>query len=273
MPRRLLGDARYLHEKLSALKNVRAPTAMLEIVVQEKRVNMPQPQSPQPATPGLQSSPQLSSTTTSRFAHMFSRAAPVRTATTPVLAPAPAPDLDASKIVASPTPDVEKELPILSPPPSSQAAAVPEPIKIHGMANGHVSPPTPPPAEPAGAQTEESAALEAEPEPDLEPEEEVQAEAEAEADAEPEPATEALSAEFVSLDAVADLPTSVEDAPRTPPKDAPETEEGLVNGVNGDVPEASVDDAVEAINGADEDGEDGQEETEVSAGDDHAGCS
>jgi hypothetical protein len=35
---RLLADARYLHQKLSALKNVTAPSSMLETVVMEKSV-------------------------------------------------------------------------------------------------------------------------------------------------------------------------------------------------------------------------------------------
>ena len=34
--RRLLADAKYLHEKLSVLKNVGAPTALLETIVSEK---------------------------------------------------------------------------------------------------------------------------------------------------------------------------------------------------------------------------------------------
>jgi vacuolar protein sorting-associated protein 54 len=38
---RLLADAKYLHQKLSALKNVGAPTGMLETVVTEKRLPRP----------------------------------------------------------------------------------------------------------------------------------------------------------------------------------------------------------------------------------------
>ncbi|KAI0748630.1 Vps54-like protein-domain-containing protein [Daedaleopsis nitida] len=40
---RLLADARYLQEKLTGLKNVNAPTAMLETIVSEKRIAIPQP--------------------------------------------------------------------------------------------------------------------------------------------------------------------------------------------------------------------------------------
>ena len=41
--RRLTADARYLQEKLTGLKNVTAPTAMLETIVSEKRVVVQQP--------------------------------------------------------------------------------------------------------------------------------------------------------------------------------------------------------------------------------------
>lgn len=212
---RMLADARFLHEKLSALKNVRAPTAMLEIVIQEKRVNAPQTQSPQSINQSIsmQSSVPPASTTTSRFAHMFSRAAPSRTnsTTAPASSPVPAPDSEFLSAV-SPTPDVEKELPILSPSPEPSSQGVTPtpsvPLKTPELANGHASPQSPQPS-----QVLNDAADKTEPEGD-----------------EPEDADDVPDSEPT------DVATEVE-APPPPPKDALEAEGALLNGING---EASV---------------------------------
>lgn len=114
--RRLLADARYLHEKLSALKNVRDPTAMLEIVVQEKRVEVKSASPPPAAAP----SPTPAHATTSRFAHMFARAESLKLhrSTTPT---------------PSPPVDTEKALPVIDP----VETAVFEPTPV---ANGGPSP-------------------------------------------------------------------------------------------------------------------------------------
>ncbi|KAJ3504343.1 hypothetical protein NMY22_g17957 [Coprinellus aureogranulatus] len=48
---RLLEDAKYLHKQFSALKNVRAPTAMLETVVAEKLLPGSRPPVPSPTVP------------------------------------------------------------------------------------------------------------------------------------------------------------------------------------------------------------------------------
>ncbi|KAI0815998.1 Vps54-like protein-domain-containing protein [Trametes gibbosa] len=119
---RLLLDARYLQEKLTGLKNVAAPTAMLETVVSEKSVAsrtaplsaqpqpagtpapFPQAQQQQPAAP-----PVLNP---GRFRGMLQRASTLNgrhaTAPTPSSAPAPTPPVEKAlpppAVVVSPSP-------------------------------------------------------------------------------------------------------------------------------------------------------------------------
>ncbi|KAH9928538.1 Vps54-like protein-domain-containing protein [Epithele typhae] len=66
---RMLADARYLQEKLTGLKNVTAPTAMLETIVSEKSVVVRQP-APAPQQPAQPTVPQPQS----RFKGMLARA-------------------------------------------------------------------------------------------------------------------------------------------------------------------------------------------------------
>ncbi|KAI0780435.1 Vps54-domain-containing protein [Trametes elegans] len=99
---RLLADARYLQEKLTGLKNVAAPTAMLETVVSEKPVvnNQHRPSSPQPPP---QTAPQPA-IHPSRFRGMLQRAATLngRHHTAPQTTSPPA---------STPGPNMEKALP------------------------------------------------------------------------------------------------------------------------------------------------------------------
>ena len=125
----MLADARYLHEKLSGLKNVRAPTAMLEIVVQEKRVAPPAsaalPTSPSPAGNTPLAAPEPKSG--SRFAHMFGRVdLKQRTATTPASAPPAHNSLNS---------DNEKALPNLTASPQSRGTS---PAPILPITNGNL---------------------------------------------------------------------------------------------------------------------------------------
>lgn len=105
---RLLVDARYLIQKLSGLKNVGAPTAMLELVVSEKSLKAPPPASPTPVP--VVSAP-------SRFKGMLGRAESLRKATLP------------STPAQPPVPDViEKAVPLpSSPSPPAVASVVPTP--------------------------------------------------------------------------------------------------------------------------------------------------
>ncbi|KAI0705950.1 Vps54-like protein-domain-containing protein [Cytidiella melzeri] len=147
---RLLADARFLHEKLSGLKNVRAPTAMLEIVVQEKRVGpqTQQPLSPQPQPQRMDTNPIPSPppSTTSRFAHMFSRAAPPRSATllpTPrATTPVPT-DFEKPLPIASPSPEPTSMLSDHGPFPTPPRTASSSRPQSPAMMNGHVSPLSP----------------------------------------------------------------------------------------------------------------------------------
>ena len=86
---RLIADARYLQEKLTGLKNVTAPTAMLETIVSEKPIAIKQPppqQAPQP-----QPTPHAG-----RFRGMLARAGTLngRHSTMPTPAAVPAPNVE-----------------------------------------------------------------------------------------------------------------------------------------------------------------------------------
>ena len=170
LPRRLLIDARFLHEKLSGLKNVRAPTAMLEIVVMEKRVGpqTKEPLSPQPQPQRADSLASPPPSTTSRFAHMFSRAAPSRSST--LLSPRPTTPV--------PAVDSEKALPAISrsPEPSSLlsdiAASPTPPVGTPSRpqspaVSGHAQPVGPSDQTPAEEEASSQAVVEASPEKEL----------------------------------------------------------------------------------------------------------
>ncbi|KAI0723740.1 Vps54-domain-containing protein [Cerioporus squamosus] len=107
---RLLADARYLQEKLTGLKNVAAPTAMLEIVVSEKSIAVQQGP-PQP-TPQPQHAPQAN-----RFRGMLARAGTLNGRHSTMPAPAD------SKLV----PNIEKALPLPFSTPSPALSPSPGP--------------------------------------------------------------------------------------------------------------------------------------------------
>ncbi|THG97756.1 hypothetical protein EW026_g4306 [Hermanssonia centrifuga] len=121
---RLLADAKFLHEKLSALKNVRAPTAMLTIVVQEKRIEHKSP----PPAPALNAAPAPHS----RFSTIFSRTETLKVP--PTTTPAP---------TFSPSVNSEKALPVLSPSPDPSSISPTPPVFSDGTptppVNGHTS--------------------------------------------------------------------------------------------------------------------------------------
>ena len=88
----MLADARYLHGKVAALKNVGAPSAMLETVIGEKRVLAPAPAAPAPA---LSANDRIKSMLTRRDSALFGggkeKALPTPAQTPPLLAPSPVP--------------------------------------------------------------------------------------------------------------------------------------------------------------------------------------
>ncbi|TBU46464.1 hypothetical protein BD309DRAFT_619296 [Dichomitus squalens] len=85
---RLLADARFLQEKLTGLKNVAAPTAMLETIVSEKPVaiKQPPPQQQQQQQPVVQPAAQPGG----RFKGMLARAGTLNGRKASMPAPAPA---------------------------------------------------------------------------------------------------------------------------------------------------------------------------------------
>ncbi|KAI0362663.1 Vps54-domain-containing protein [Trametes cingulata] len=155
---RLLADARYLQEKLTGLKNVAAPTAMLETVVSEKPVvnkqqqqqhlQLPTQPAPQPAVqPALNPG---------RFRGMLQRAGTLngRHNTAPPSHSAPAPNVEKAlpppAVVASPSPgpdsgtatpsadpmaDDAPAVPNPSPPAITEKPLVAEPEEANGDAN------------------------------------------------------------------------------------------------------------------------------------------
>ncbi|KAH9848897.1 Vps54-like protein-domain-containing protein [Lenzites betulinus] len=148
---RLLVDARYLQEKLTGLKNVAAPTAMLETVVSEKsvanRLAQPQPAgAPAPAPQTQQQQPAAPPVTnTGRFRGILQRASTLngRHTTTPAPSPAQAPAPDVEKalpppaVIASPSPgpDSSSNTPSVDPmadnaPLSARAIPPPAPLPL-----------------------------------------------------------------------------------------------------------------------------------------------
>ncbi|KAF7967260.1 hypothetical protein HWV62_35057 [Athelia sp. TMB] len=97
---KMLADARFLHGKVAALKNVGAPSAMLETVIGEKRVLAPTPAptpaaAPAPAT--LSANDRIKSMLTRRDSALFGGGkdkalpSPLPAQTPPLLAPSPVP--------------------------------------------------------------------------------------------------------------------------------------------------------------------------------------
>ncbi|CAL1705267.1 unnamed protein product [Somion occarium] len=114
---RLLADARYLIQKLSGLKNVGAPTAMLEIIISEKSIAR---KAPPPNSPALVSTP-------SRLKGMLGRADSLRKAPAtpmPQSQPQYVPEVEkAVPLPTSPTPLIVSSIsPSPSPQPPSLAA-------------------------------------------------------------------------------------------------------------------------------------------------------
>lgn len=100
---RLLADARYLHREFTGLKHVGAPTAMLEVIVQEKRVRAPSPAAIEAAAP----QPQPPSA--SRFKGYLQRTNSKRTS---LLSPTPVPPTPQEKPLPAPTPVVPSPDPL-----------------------------------------------------------------------------------------------------------------------------------------------------------------
>ncbi|KAI0797556.1 Vps54-like protein-domain-containing protein [Abortiporus biennis] len=117
---RLLADAKYLHQKLTGLKNVGAPTAMLEIVIQEKSIARKVPPTPTPA-------PHPVTTTNSRFKNILGakRASSLLMPTSPP---------------AQVVPDFEKSLPVPNPPTITSVTPSPPPLPSNRLTS-------PPPAD------------------------------------------------------------------------------------------------------------------------------
>ncbi|EIW51753.1 Vps54-domain-containing protein [Trametes versicolor FP-101664 SS1] len=141
---RLITDARYLQEKLTGLKNVAAPTAMLETVVSEKSVANRQAQQPaQPASAPQQPAVQ-SALNAGRFRGMLQRAGTLngRHATAPPTSSTPPPAL---------APNVEKALPpavVASPSPGPDSRVGTPGPPVDPMADNAPAAPTPPPQAP-----------------------------------------------------------------------------------------------------------------------------
>ncbi|KAI9061503.1 Vps54-domain-containing protein [Trametes sanguinea] len=118
---RLLADARYLQEKLTGLKNVNGPTAMLETVVSEKPVvNKQHEQQPPSASPPAAQSPVQSAINPGRFRGMLQRASTLNGRHGAVAQKEPPPVPNAGKtlpptIDASPSPGLDVKTPLVDP--------------------------------------------------------------------------------------------------------------------------------------------------------------
>ena len=147
---RLLTDARYLQEKLTGLKNVTAPTAMLETIVSEKRVALPPP--PVQHIPAPQSVPvSVPQQTGGRFKGMLARAGTLngRKASMPAPAPVPVP-LPAEKTLP-PFADSPSPGPGYTPspePPAHPLAPQVDPMGDNAPTPAPTSAPAPAPAPP-----------------------------------------------------------------------------------------------------------------------------
>ena len=160
---RLLADARFLQEKLTGLKNVTAPTAMLETIVSEKPISIKQPppqQQQQQQQPVALPAPQPGG----RFKGMLARAGTLNGRKASLPAPAP----------AAPPPNLEKALPppSISPSPGLTPSPGSDPLMsppvVDPMGDNSPSPAplpakaVPPPPLSAVAITEKSLAAEPE---------------------------------------------------------------------------------------------------------------
>lgn len=123
---RLLADARYLHQKLTGLKNVGAPTAMLEIIVSEKPIARPTPPPAPASAPAAQRIKGiLSRSDSKRSSLLFSSLEkalpsptppPVATATPTPESEQPLPDVPAVDLMADNAPSADPIASITSPP-------------------------------------------------------------------------------------------------------------------------------------------------------------
>ncbi|KZT09727.1 Vps54-domain-containing protein [Laetiporus sulphureus 93-53] len=146
---RLLADARYLHNKLTGLRNVGAPTAMLEIIVSEKAVARNTP--PPPAQPVT------TNHATQRIKGLLARSDSKRTSTLLTHLPHLPHFEKAEKVPPSPTPPVEKVAPPAPPdpePPTAEPVAdgvasadPPTGHEIEGNTEAHDAPADEPPPE------------------------------------------------------------------------------------------------------------------------------
>ncbi|EMD38072.1 hypothetical protein CERSUDRAFT_113213 [Gelatoporia subvermispora B] len=154
---RLLADVRFLQQKLSGLKSVAAPTAMLETVVHEKRVARSAPITSPTLAPAA-----APPTTASRFTGMLRRAGTLnvngRSATVPAPSPAPA-QAAVSPVPAPPTPERTATSPappaiLATPSPEPSAFQTPTPEPVHDVRRDAELPPPPRSASPAPVEDE-----------------------------------------------------------------------------------------------------------------------
>ncbi|OSD08356.1 Vps54-domain-containing protein [Trametes coccinea BRFM310] len=133
---RLLADARYLQEKLTGLKNVNGPTAMLETVVSEKPVvNKQQEQQPPSASPPVAQSPVQSAINPGRFRGMLQRASTLngRHGTAQQKDPPPVPNSGKTlppTIEASPSPGLDVKTPLVDPMGDNSPPAPTPPVSV-----------------------------------------------------------------------------------------------------------------------------------------------
>ncbi|KII89130.1 hypothetical protein PLICRDRAFT_40765 [Plicaturopsis crispa FD-325 SS-3] len=125
---RLLADAKYLHQKLSALKNVGAPSTMLETVIAEKRI------AGQPGKPAPASAPAPGTSANQRIKGMLSRKASTLSEKPPVEKALPSP------IPAAPSFTSFNSSPGATPPASNGDVTLGQ---QNGNGNGHADPPPP----------------------------------------------------------------------------------------------------------------------------------
>ncbi len=173
---RLLADARFLREKLTGLKNVAAPTAMLENVVSEKPIsvqqNLPQPTPQHQPVPhagrfrgmlartgtlnGRHSTMPAPADTKLPLANVEKALPPPFSTPSPALSPSPGPDSRTGTPQIDPMAD-NAPVPAAAPAPAPVAATAPisitekplvaEPIESNDVDADEPPPQTPPKAE------------------------------------------------------------------------------------------------------------------------------
>ncbi|KAJ6502286.1 vacuolar protein sorting-associated protein 54 [Mycena sanguinolenta] len=133
----LLADARFLHQKLSELKNVRALSGMLEVVIAELRVpgavSPPRPESPRPESPLPALPPEAFAA--SAIEDPLGVSTPTRGAHA-----TPEPPSTPTPLTPTPTPAAVPSSPLL---PSIPEAVAPAPAPVQTAATDAIKPPSP----------------------------------------------------------------------------------------------------------------------------------